>query len=90
MAYEYLSPDLNRHDLNIKYDVSNDIVTICGMRYAGCLFRNFSLSEPGAWLRIQERIQERKDGVITVYGPSEEMCRTIDIIAGRSVASFPK
>jgi len=73
--------------LEIYYDEQADVVTICGVRYTGELFRRFGLASPGTWLRIEER---RSDGNVVVFEPGEETRRSFDAITGRGLASHPK
>ncbi len=68
------------------YAEGDDLV-ICGVRYAGELFRQLALASPGTWLRIEGR---PPDGVITVFVPTAEMERTFDAISGRAAASRVK
>lgn len=75
-------------DLNIAYDSGRDVVTIEGVQYSGHLFRSLGLRgfEPGTWLRIEQRA----DGLLTVYSVPEETERSFDAIAGRGIAAMPK
>jgi hypothetical protein len=49
--------------LNVMYDPNTDILTIEGMRYAGDIFRSFSMLSVGRVLKIEDR---SGDGTITV------------------------
>jgi hypothetical protein len=67
--------------LLIVQDVPSDLVYIEGIRYAGVVFRSMMLAEPGTWLRIEER----RDGTITVYKPNDAVHRVFDTLVGRGV-----
>jgi hypothetical protein len=67
--------------LDIQVDEDREVVTICGARYSFEIFRTLGIAPPGTWLRIEDR----KDGVVTVFRVSEETERSFDAITGRGV-----
>lgn len=69
--------------LAIEYDEARDIVTICGMRYTGSMFRALAFASPGTWLRINER----GDGWLTVFNVADETERMFDAITGQGIGA---
>ena len=65
--------------MEIKHDPATDTVLIEGVTYSCEVFRCLALASPGSWLRIEER----RDGVITVFSPSDETEKAFDLIVGR-------
>ena len=46
---------MQRYDLNIQYHRENDIVEICGMKFAGDFFRQWALLQPKQMFRVVDR-----------------------------------
>jgi hypothetical protein len=67
--------------LTVAIDEANDLVIVCGVRYAGELFRSLGFAEPGTWLRIEGR---RPDGTLTVFTVSDSVGRSFDAMSGRT------
>jgi hypothetical protein len=60
--------------LSFKYNARDDVLTVEGVSFSGELFRAFGLVQPGTWLRVEERC----NGVITVYQPAAELAAKFD------------
>lgn len=72
--------------LTIEHDTAHDLVTICGIKYSGHIFRTLAICEPGTWLRFESR----HDGVVTVTSVAPETEKIFDVIAGKgAVAGVP-
>lgn len=52
-------------DLRIEYDSDDDVLKIQGVRYAGELFRTFSLTPPNAD-EVFRIVNRTADGVVTI------------------------
>jgi hypothetical protein len=65
--------------LQVDYDPRSDIITIDGVRYSAEIFRTLALCEPGTWLRFDSR----KDGVVSLFTPGEELERAFDLMSGK-------
>lgn len=65
--------------IDVSINEAVDVVTICGIRYSGDLFRQMALAEPGTWLRIEGR----KDGTLSVTCVNDETGRTFDLLTGK-------
>ena len=75
------NPGFNEQ-LVIEYDEEHDILRICGVPYAGQLFRTMALAEPGHWFRIEAR--DKEHGQITIFSPDEAVRRMFDIVTKRT------
>jgi len=62
-----------------RYDPDRDVFDIYGVTYSGILFRSFAIAQPGNWIRIHER----KDGLVTLYQPSEAEMKALDAITAQ-------
>jgi hypothetical protein len=49
---------------HVQIDDENDVVTICGIRYAGALFRGLGEALPVGRLF---HVEKREDGVLTIF-----------------------
>lgn len=72
---------MSARPITVMHDTEGDTITICGIRYAAELFRSMAIAQPGSWYRIEER----RDGTISVFKPDEHTERTLDIVSGRHV-----
>jgi hypothetical protein len=65
--------------LNVEYNPHTDELIVDGVRYSGHLFRTLALCEPGTWLRLEDR----RDGVVSVFTPGPELERAFDAMTGK-------
>lgn len=69
---------IQTHDTHIVYDPAKDTVQIFGIVYSMNIFRALGFSEPGTWLRIDDRRQSLEISTVP-----QKLERAFDLIAGR-------
>lgn len=65
----------------LTWDADRDVLQINSVQYAVQMFRALALASPGTWLRVEER----DDGVLTLYQPADTVAATLDAITGRGL-----